>query len=212
MMKTISGGVCAAKGFTASGVHCGIRKNRTKKDIALIFSETRATAAAVYTTNLVKGAPLTVTKSHIADGYAQAVICNSGNANTCNANGIEIAEQMSALCAAELGISADNSGIMDLPEDLTVGTDIKDIYPIDDIIFEVDNKSLTNRPDLWGHYGIAREFAALAGRQLLPVPKKDLSAYHHLPEVEIDVRDTEHCYRYIGVKVEGPYKAETYRY
>ncbi len=104
---------------------------------------------------------------------------------------------------AELGISADNSGIMDLPEDLTVGTDIKDIYPIDDIIFEVDNKSLTNRPDLWGHYGIAREFAALAGRQLLPVPKKDLSAFHHLPEVEIDVRDTEHCYRYVGVKVEN---------
>ena len=108
MMKTISGGVCAAKGFTASGVHCGIRKNRTKKDIALIFSETRATAAAVYTTNLVKGAPLTVTKNHIADGYAQAVICNSGNANTCNANGIEIAEAMSALTANALGVTPDD--------------------------------------------------------------------------------------------------------
>ena len=108
MMKTISGGVCAAKGFTASGIHCGIRKNRTKRDIALIFSETRAHAAAVYTTNLVKGAPLTVTKAHIADGFAQAVICNSGNANTCNANGIEIAEQMSALTAEALGIRADD--------------------------------------------------------------------------------------------------------
>ncbi len=107
-MKLIEGGVCAAKGFLASGVHCGIRKNRTKRDIALILSEKRATAAAVYTTNLVKGAPLTVTKTHIADGYAQAVICNSGNANTCNANGIEIAEQMSALLAAELGIRADD--------------------------------------------------------------------------------------------------------
>ena len=105
-MKLIEGGVCAAKGFTASGVHCGIRKNRTKRDLALIFSEKRATAAATYTTNLVKGAPLTVTKNHIADGYAQAVICNSGNANTCNADGIEIAEAMSALVAAELGISA----------------------------------------------------------------------------------------------------------
>ena len=103
-MEIISGGVCAAKGFTASGVHCGIRKNRTKKDIALIFSEERAAAAAVYTTNLVKGAPLTVTKAHIADGYAQAIICNSGNANTCNANGIEIAEQMSELLARELYI------------------------------------------------------------------------------------------------------------
>ena len=104
-MKTISGGVCAAQGFKASGVHCGIRKNRTKKDIALIVSECRAHAAAVYTTNLVKGAPLTVTKNHIADGFAQAVICNSGNANTCNANGIEIAEKMSDLVGAELGIS-----------------------------------------------------------------------------------------------------------
>ena len=105
-MKTVSGGICAAKGFTASGIHCGIRKNRAKRDIALIFSETRAHAAAVYTTNLVKGAPLTVTKHHIADGFAQAVICNSGNANTCNANGIEIAEQMSDLLAKELEISA----------------------------------------------------------------------------------------------------------
>ena len=101
-MKIIEGGVCAAKGFSASGVHCGIRKNRTKRDIALIFSEKRASAAAVYTTNLVKGAPLTVTKNHISDGYAQAVICNSGNANTCNANGIEIAEKMSELTASAL--------------------------------------------------------------------------------------------------------------
>ena len=93
----IEGGVCAAKGFKANGVHCGIRHNRTKRDLALIVSEVPATAAAVYTTNLVKGAPLTVTKKHIADGKAQAIICNSGNANTWNANGIEIAEGMSAL-------------------------------------------------------------------------------------------------------------------
>ena len=104
-MKQISGGVCAAKGFTASGVHCGIRKNRTKKDLALIFSEKKAAAACVYTTNLVKGAPITVTKNNVADGYAQAVICNSGNANTCNANGIEIAEEMCALISKELEIS-----------------------------------------------------------------------------------------------------------
>ncbi len=105
-MKIINGGVCAAKGFSASGVHCGIRKNRTKKDIALIYSEVPASAAAVYTTNLVKGAPLTVTKNNISDGKAQAIICNSGNANTCNANGIEIAESMCALIADELKISA----------------------------------------------------------------------------------------------------------
>ena len=103
-MKIVSGGVCAAKGFKAAGIHCGIRKNKTKKDLALIVSDVPAGAAAVYTTNLVKGAPLTVTKNNIADGKAQAVICNSGNANTCNANGIEIAEKMCALVSDKLGI------------------------------------------------------------------------------------------------------------
>ena len=107
-MKLISGGVCAAKGFKANGVHCGIRKNHSKKDLALIVSEQRASAAAVYTTNLVKGAPLTVTKTNIADGYAQAVICNSGNANTCNWNGIQIAEEMCTLVAKKTGIFAND--------------------------------------------------------------------------------------------------------
>ena len=112
-MKLISGGVCAAKGFTANGVHCGIRKNKTKKDLALIYSAVPDCAAAVYTTNLVKGAPLLVTKAQLADGHAQAVICNSGNANTCNANGVEIAEQMSALTAEKLGI---------VPQDVVVAS------------------------------------------------------------------------------------------
>ena len=107
-MKLISGGVCAAQGFKASGIHCGIRRNHTKKDLALIVSEVPASAAAVYTTNLVKGAPLTVTKQNIADGIAQAVICNSGNANTCNWNGIEIAEGMCKLVEQHTGISAKN--------------------------------------------------------------------------------------------------------
>ncbi len=105
-MKIIEGGVTAAKGFIAGGIHCGIRKNRTKRDLSLIVSETRATAAAVYTTNLVKGAPLTVTKANISDGFAQAIVCNSGNANTCNANGIEIAEEMCALVGDALSIDA----------------------------------------------------------------------------------------------------------
>ena len=107
-MKLIPGGVCAASGFTANGIHCGIRKNHSKKDLALVVSAVPAKAAAVYTTNLVKGAPLTVTKNHISDGTAQAVICNSGNANTCNANGIEIAEGMCALAAKTLGIAPEN--------------------------------------------------------------------------------------------------------
>ncbi len=106
-MKIIEGGVCAAKGFKANGIHCGIRKNKDKKDLALVFSEAKASAAAVYTTNLVKGAPLLVTKKHLENGTARAVICNSGNANTCNANGIEIANEMSALAANALGISED---------------------------------------------------------------------------------------------------------
>lgn len=123
-IKLTNGGVCAAQGFKASGVHCGIRKNKTKKDLALIVSDTLCNAAAVYTTNLVKGAPLTVTKNHIANGKAQAVICNSGNANTCNANGIEIAEQMSDLVAKELFISANDvivasTGVIGQPLDIT---------------------------------------------------------------------------------------------
>ena len=112
-MKIVSGGVCAAQGFKAAGIHCGIRKNRSKKDLALIASETACSAAAVYTTNLVKGAPLIVTKAHLRNGTARAVICNSGNANTCNADGLEIAEKMSDLAAGALGIS---------PEDMVVAS------------------------------------------------------------------------------------------
>ena len=123
-MKTISGGVCAAKGFLANGIHCGIRKNKTKKDLALIYSEVKAACAATYTTNLVKGAPLTVTKNNISDGYAQAVICNSGNANTCNANGEEIATKMCELLADELKINATDvvvasTGVIGQPLDIT---------------------------------------------------------------------------------------------
>lgn len=123
-MEIINGGICAANGFTAGGIHCGIRKNKSKRDLALIFSETKASAAAVYTTNLVKGAPLAVTKMHLMNGIAQAVICNSGNANTCNANGIEIAQQMSALTAEALGIDEDDvivasTGVIGQPLDIT---------------------------------------------------------------------------------------------
>ena len=123
-MKIIDGGICAAKGYKAGGVHCGIRKNRTKRDLSLIYSEKKATAAAVYTTNLVKGATLSVTKKHLEDGFAQAVICNSGNANTCNENGIEIAEQMSKLTADALNISENDivvasTGVIGQPLDIT---------------------------------------------------------------------------------------------
>ena len=123
MFKMIDGGVCAPKGFSANGIHCGIRKNRTKRDIALIVSDVPAAAAATYTTNLVKGAPLTVTKNNIANGYAQAVICNSGNANTCNANGIEIAEAMCKLVSEHTDVKAEDvivasTGVIGQPLDL----------------------------------------------------------------------------------------------
>ena len=120
IMIEVTGGVCAAKGFKASGEHCGIRKNKEKKDIALVVSEKKASAAGVYTTNLLKGAPLLVTKKHIADGYAQAIICNSGNANTCNSDGVDIAEQTCELVSKATKIPADDvivasTGVIGLP-------------------------------------------------------------------------------------------------
>ncbi len=122
-MNQINGGICAAKGFKASGVHAGIRKNKDKKDLALVVSEKMAAAAATYTQNLVKGAPLYVTKDNIANGYAQAIICNSGNANTCNANGIEIAEGMCSLVEKHTDISKTDvvvasTGVIGQPLDL----------------------------------------------------------------------------------------------
>lgn len=104
----INGGVCAPKGFVANGIHCGIRKNKSKRDLALIVSQTVCTAAAVYTQNLVFGAPIAVTKESLANGYAKAVICNSGIANTCNADGVEKARAMRDITAKALQISADD--------------------------------------------------------------------------------------------------------
>ncbi|MCR5416707.1 MAG: phenylalanine--tRNA ligase subunit beta [Pseudobutyrivibrio sp.] len=101
----------------------------------------------------------------------------------------------------EIGISDNNDGIMDILEDVANGTDIKDLYEIDDIIFEVDNKSLTNRPDLWGHYGIAREFATIAKRPLKELPTIDLSKYDNLEKIDIKIED-ELCQRYSSLKVE----------
>lgn len=102
----------------------------------------------------------------------------------------------------EVGISDDNSGIMDLPYEIANGTDIKDVYEIDDIVFEVDNKSLTNRPDLWGHYGIAREFAALCGRPLKALDTVDLTQYNSLPQLDMKIED-KLCQRYSCLQVEN---------
>ncbi len=123
-MKQIQGGVCAATGFTANGIHCGIRKNKTKRDLALIVSDVPANAAAVYTRNLVTGAPNTVTKQHLSNGIARAIICNSGNANTCNADGPEVAENTCIALGEKLKISPSDvvvasTGVIGQPLDIT---------------------------------------------------------------------------------------------
>lgn len=108
MTKMCENGICAPLGFQAAGIHCGVRKNRSKRDLSLIYSDVMCNAASTYTLNKVKGAPIIVTKEHLQDGKAQAIICNSGNANTCNNDGIEIANAMCKLCADALNISAED--------------------------------------------------------------------------------------------------------
>ncbi len=123
-MKIIPGGVCAAKGFKANGIHCGIRKNHVKKDLALVVSDVICSAAAVYTTNLVKAAPITVCQENLADGKAQIMICNSGIANTCNADGLEKAHAMCEIAAGALGLDpkdvvVTSTGVIGQPLDVT---------------------------------------------------------------------------------------------
>ncbi len=123
-MKQIPGSVTAPQGFLANAIHCGIRKNKTKEDLSLIYSKAPCTTASVYTKNLVKGAPLVVTKDNTQNGVAQAIICNSGNANTCNANGIEVAKKTCVAIAEKLGIDKTDvviasTGVIGQPLDIT---------------------------------------------------------------------------------------------
>lgn len=150
--------------------------------------------------DIVCGAP------NVAVGLTVPVATVGGNVGELAIQPAKIAGYTSyGMCCseAELGISADHAGLMELDSGLLPGTNIKEVFPIDDIVFEVDNKSLTNRPDLWSHYGIAREFAALTGRALQPVELFDTTPYDSLPPVKIDVQDTELTYRYSGMKVEN---------
>ena len=107
------------------------------------------------------------------------------------------------LSEKELGISEDNSGIMILDDDIPLGTDIKNIIPIDDVVYEIDNKSLTNRPDLWGHYGIAREIAAITKRKLKPLEVEDLEKYNDLKKLNINIEDKNECYRYSALTIDN---------
>ena len=106
--KSIPGGICAPKGFSAAGVHCGIRHNHSKLDLALIKADVRCAGAGCYTTNKVYGAPITVDREHLKDGYAQAIVVNSGNANTCAPNGVQLAKDTCDIVAKELSIRADD--------------------------------------------------------------------------------------------------------
>lgn len=159
-------------------------------------------------------------KVDAGEGELVDVVCGAPNVRTgmktafaklgAHIGGIEITPRDLAgytscgMCCSEkeLGISDDHSGIMEITDDIPNGTDLKKVYEIDDIIFEVDNKSLTNRPDLWGHYGIAREFATLTGRKLKPIETADLSVYDNLPKVDIKIEDPL-CKRYTGIQFEN---------
>lgn len=149
--------------------------------------------------NIVCGAPNVAVGQKVALALAGGRVCG-GEITVATVAGYE----SEGMCCSEkeLGISDDHSGIMELDKDLVNGTDIKDIFPIDDIIFEVDNKSLTNRPDLWGHYGIAREFAALAGRELKPLKLGDLS-YDGDEEISVTVGREDLVYRYSCIKMDN---------
>lgn len=132
-IREIPGGVCAAEGFSAGGVHCGIRKNTSKRDLALIVSDTLCAAAACYTRNKVQGAPIAVTREHLKDGHARAVICNSGNANTCNADGVQKAKMMCAALARELhmeetDIAVASTGVIGQP--LPIDPILQNITPL----------------------------------------------------------------------------------
>lgn len=159
-------------------------------------------------------------KVDAGDGQLTDVVCGAPNVRVgmktafakvgAKIGGIEITPRKLAgftsngMCCSEkeIGISDEHSGIMEITDDAANGTDLKEIYQIEDIIFEVDNKSLTNRPDLWGHYGIAREFAALAGRELKPIEGVDLSEYDGLPKVDMKIEDAL-CQRYSCLQVEN---------
>lgn len=141
--REIEGGVCAAQGFSAGGVHCGIRKNTSKRDLALILSDRDCAAAAVYTRNKVFGAPITVTREHLRDGHARAILCNSGNANTCNADGVEKARMMCAALARTTGIresdiAVASTGVIGQP------------LPIDPILQNIDALCKSVRADAQG--------------------------------------------------------------
>ncbi len=150
--------------------------------------------------DVVCGAP------NVREGMKVALATEGGCVNGMKIGAAVVAgfESHGMCCSeAELGMSDDHSGIIEITDDVALGTDVKTIFDIDDIIFEVDNKSLTNRPDLWGHRGIAREFATITGRPLVEPARVDVAQYDNLPEVAVQIKNSELCYRYSAIKVEN---------
>ena len=151
------------------------------------------------TLQIVCGAP------NVRKGMVTCVATDGGSVNGFKisiAKRGEIESQGMCCSAAELGIGADDDGIIDLQGDYPIGADIKSVWPIDDIVLEIDNKTLTNRPDLWGHYGMAREFAAIFGRELKKMDIDDLSKYDDLPKIPVAIH-TDNCYRYSSISVQN---------
>ena len=140
------------------------------------------------------------------EGMKVAFAKMGGEVNGFQIEKVVIAGHVSeGMCCSEkeLGISEDHEGIMEVLEDIPLGTDIKKVYPIEDTVFEVDNKSLTNRPDLWCHYGFAREASAIFNRPLKALEVENLEEYNNLPSLNIKVEDAEKCYRYCGIKLDN---------
>lgn len=151
------------------------------------------------TLQIVCGAP------NVREGMVTAVCKVGGSVVAGKIKAAKLAgvESQGMCCAeTELGLGSDDEGIMDIHENVTIGANIKDVWPVDDIVLEIDNKSLTNRPDLWGHYGLAREFAAIFDRPLKKMPLEDLSKFNDLKEIKVSV-DTKNCYRYSCISAEN---------
>ncbi len=150
-------------------------------------------------TQIVCGAP------NVYEGMVTAVCKVGGSvcAGKIKATKLVGVESNGMCCAeSELELGSDDEGIMDIKENVPIGADIKSIWPVDDIVLEIDNKSLTNRPDLWGHYGLAREFAAIFDRPLKKMPLDDLSEYDSLQAIPVNI-ETENCFRYSAISVKN---------
>ena len=151
------------------------------------------------TLQIVCGAP------NVREGMITCVATDGGSVNGFKisiAKRGEIESQGMCCSSAELGIGSDDDGIMDLVGDYPIGADIKTVWPVDDIILEIDNKTLTNRPDLWGHYGMAREFAVIFDRPLKQIEKLDLTKFEGLSKINVNI-ESQNCYRYSAISADN---------